>query len=82
MTTAANPYEIKGRLEKANRLALLCTQYRVRSYDVAGFTEESWGLLADAARVKRPSEETKGLVIRMLRERELAGAAALEQDRR
>lgn len=78
----ANAYAYKARTEKAIKLSDLANAWKIRSYDVAGFSESSWGMLADAARVKRPSEETQHLVIQMLRDRELAGAAALERDRR
>lgn len=78
----SNPYEHTARIAKANKLALLCQQWKLHTYDVAGFSEASWGMLADAARVKRPSEDTQHLVIHMLKERELAGAAAMERDRR
>ena len=78
----SNPHELLARSAKADKLSLLCQQYRIRSYDVAGWSDESWQLLADAARVKAPSEETRAMLISMLRDRELAGAKALEQDRR
>lgn len=82
MTATSNAYAEVARRKKAEALANLCQAWDLRSYDVAGYSEASWGLLADAARVKAPSQETQHLVISMLRERELAGAAALEKDRR
>lgn len=77
-----NGHEYSARLLKAGKLANLAQAWHIRSYDVAGWSPDSWGMLADAARVKRPSEETQALVIGMLRDRERAGAAALERDRR
>lgn len=78
----SNPYELLARSGKAGKLANLAQAWHIRSYDVAGWSSDSWGMLADAARVKRPSEETQALVIGMLRDREKVGAAALEKDRR
>lgn len=77
-----NGHEYSARLVKAGKLANLAHAWKIRSYDVAGWSEASWGMLADAARVNRPSEETQAIVIGMLRDREKAGAAALERDRR
>lgn len=85
---ASNPYQEKARLEKAEKLTLLCREWNIRSYDVAGWSDTSWRMLADAAtarfktKVNPPREESQALVIKMLREHELAGAAALERDRR
>ncbi len=81
----ANGYALAARQAKAQHLADLLAGYGYRSYNVAGWSEEAWVLATDAAnaaerkkdpaarRMGVPSLETQGLVIRMLRDRELAG---------
>lgn len=92
-TTSQNSFAHTARMDKANKMALLCQRWGIHSYDVNGWSDHSWTLLQEAAkskdgkvrldpRVKAPSEETRGLVVGMLRDREQAGAAALEKDRR
>lgn len=84
----SNSYAQTARLAKANKLAILCQHWKIRSYEANGFSEAAWGELAKGAteffkeKVNKPSSESQALVIRMLAEREQAGAAALEKDRR
>lgn len=80
-----NAYALAAREAKARHIADLLAGYGYRSYSVAGWSEEIWVLATDAAnaaerkkdpsarRMGIPSDETQSLVIKMLRDRELAG---------
>ncbi len=82
---SSNAYAQTARLEKAAHIANLLAAWGYRSHNVAAWEEASWTLATDAAnaaerkkdpsarRMGVPSDETRGLVIKMLRDRELAG---------
>ncbi len=82
---SANAYANTARIEKARHIADLLAAWGYFSFHLTAWEEEQWRMATDAAnaaerkkdpsarRMGVPSPETQGLVIRMLRDRELAG---------
>lgn len=80
MESRTNPYEVAGRIKKANAIADVLAANGYRSGTVAGFNDEQWGYAAAAARVKPPkTEETRLLVVKFLRQRETAPSLTPDQ---
>lgn len=76
----SNPYEQAGRLRKAGAIADVLQAEGYTSGTVAGFNDMQWGLAAAAARVNPPkSDETRMMVVRLLRQRETATRLTAEQ---
>ncbi len=63
-----------GRLLKATTLAAILAAHNYRSETVMTFNDEHWELVCRAARIKsgKASQQTRDLVIQLLREREEA----------
>lgn len=63
-----------GRLLKASTIATILAAHGYQSHVVAGFTDEHWSYAIAAARIKsgKASDETKALVIKILRQQEEA----------
>jgi len=63
-----------GRLLKASTIATILAAHGYRSDVVAEFNDLHWSLACAAARIKsrKASEETRALVVKLLREREQA----------
>ena len=70
--TPSNGYQLAGRVAKAQKLADLLAAHGYKHFTVAGFGDHEWSLACAAARIKsgKASEETRALVVKMLRERE------------
>ena len=78
MTT--NPYVENGRLRKATAIADVLQAHKYRADVVAGFVDAQWKLAAAAARVNQPhSDETKEMVVRLLRQREEAARMTVDE---
>jgi hypothetical protein len=80
---SANAYANTARIEKARHLADLLAGYGYRSFHCAAWEADQWRMATDAAnalekkkdpsahKMSLPSDETRGLVIKMLRGREM-----------
>ncbi len=77
----ANGFALAARQAKAQHIADLLQAWGYRSHNCAGWSEEQWRLSADAARQKFPSPETQSLIIKMLKERELAAVPRYGEER-
>jgi len=90
---SANGFAIAARQEKAIHFADLLQAYGYKSYNVAAWDMSAWTLTTDAANAAEkkkdpaarkmgvPSVDTQNLIIKMLRDRELAACPA-EMERR
>ena len=82
MTMTAQDYEAANRTRKC--LAILETlraaDYDWTADDVDRFTEAEWGMLADAAGVREPSEVTRSLVVNAMQRDEARQASADDED--
>lgn len=65
--TAINPYEVSARFQKATKLHRLLQEYGLIG-DVRRMRSEHWRMLATAAGVHPPSEETIRLVVELCEE--------------
>jgi hypothetical protein len=70
MAAAANLFEHGARLVKALALADLLDGAGIRSRHAAAMDSDQWELLASAASVPPPSDETRTVAVTMLRARE------------
>ncbi len=72
-----------GRAKKAKDLADVIQGQGIPSGRVAGFTEEQWNFARCACLQKKmPSDETRALTIKLMRDRERAGRVSVEQQNR
>lgn len=74
----SNPYEARGREQKARKLANALASCGCDSAMVPRLTELSWANAAKLAKVKLPSAETRALVAMELRNRESLDEMAKE----
>jgi hypothetical protein len=88
-TAAESEYVIQGRIRKALRLIDRCRSARDGAgftvAEVEAFTDEQWGLLAEAAstpdwRLRNPSARTRTLVLEALRRDEARAASEADED--
>jgi hypothetical protein len=70
MAAAANLFEQGARLVKALALADLLDGAGIKSRRAASMDSQQWEMLAAAAAVQPPSDETRSVAVTMLRARE------------
>mgnify|MGYP000219860658 CR=1 FL=1 len=65
-STASNPYKEAARLAKVLKLVSMFQAIEATADQVSSMTEEQWELAEKAAEVRKPSEETRAMVVEAL----------------
>lgn len=74
-STANNPYKEAARLAKVLKLVSMFQAIEATAAQVEGMTEEQWELAEKAAEVRKPSAETRAMVVDALRRPRCTGNA-------